>query len=445
VILFDASCARATEQAPQNIILITVDTLRADHLGTYGSQLDLTPNLDALAKRSLVFREAYTTAPFTFAALTSLITGRLPEEYGILSNTSTLPNDIPTLATQLKARGFRTAAVVGNFVLREGTGFEQGFDQYIADFPDREPTRGMPESIATSTTYAALKSLEELSQGKKKRFFLWVHYQDPHGPYTPPRGYRERYLDAEHKIVGTRKLRMDGSNRGFGTIPNYQALGEERSVAFYRAGYDGEIRFVDEQIGRLLNKLRELHLMENSIVVFTADHGESLGTWNYWFAHGEYLLDVLINVPLLIYVPNGSSGERADVASLLDLFPTLLDQVGALSKELRPGRGRNLLAPEGRNASSVIYLSTLEEATVRRSGLIADGYKFILDDASGQQTLYSLGTGLRDQPVQDPEKLRLFSERLDAYRKGIQPIKVSTKPVDESARELLRALGYISE
>ena len=190
---------------PRLLLLLTVDTLRADHLGAYGSELGLTPNLDALARESLVFTAAYAASAFTLPSMGALLTGHYPESLGLWSNESLVPDTAPTLAEELRRRGWRTGAVVSNFVLRRSSGLDRGFDLFDDEFPDWETTRGVPERTASDTTDAALATLGACAEAAS-RCFLWVHYQDPHGPYTPPAGWRKRQLPAERERAGGRRL-----------------------------------------------------------------------------------------------------------------------------------------------------------------------------------------------------------------------------------------------
>ncbi|MBW2400612.1 MAG: sulfatase, partial [Deltaproteobacteria bacterium] len=300
-----AGCTPPTSSpAPQLLLLISVDTLRADRLGSYGSELGISPNLDAFAEQSQVFEAAYAPTSFTLPSISALLTGRYPEEIGILGNRSALAPSVPTLATALREAGWRSAAVVGNLVLRRNAGLAEGFDVYDDDLQDLESTRGWPERVARDTTDAALAQLDGFPRNHDDRLFLWVHYQDPHGPYTPPVGHRERFLESERaKQDGQRDLPEATGHRGRGHIPDYQVVDEQREVAFYRAGYDGEIHYLDAELGRLLSVLDERELTPRSVVVFTADHGESLGERDYWFAHGDRLDEALVRVPLLLRVP----------------------------------------------------------------------------------------------------------------------------------------------
>jgi arylsulfatase len=428
----------------RDLLLVTVDTLRADRLGAYGSGLGLSPHLDELASESLVFSHAFSTASYTLPAVISLLTGRLPDELGIRANVSVFRGDVPTLATRLWNQGWSTGAVVSNAILKRRVGIHAGFERYDDALPQWERNRSVPERIAADTTDAALAMLESLHAEGDGPVFLWIHYQDPHGPYAPPPGYRERYLEPERRAPdGARRLPIDESQVGDAGIPAYQRIGDEREVGFYRAGYDGEIRYVDEEVGRLLRSVRERELMDEPVVVFTADHGEGLGEDDYWFAHGEYLTDPIVRVPLFVRAPGLAPARRDDVASLIDLVPTITRLVGADPPVGYPGR--DLLAPGASSESSRALLTTGRISKVPREGLVSGGYHYLvsLTESGPRERLFRVGRPDRE----------IGSERgdlLDALRAEHLELKQRHRAGSEELRALepeelrqLEALGYL--
>jgi arylsulfatase A-like enzyme len=436
----------ASDQRPRALLVITVDTLRADRLKMYGSSLELMPNVDELAALSDVFRRAYAPAPFTLASISALLTGRYPGELGIVNNLSVVPAGTETLAGALQGRGWRTGAVISSFVLREACGLNVGFDEYDATYPAVEARRPVPERTAADTTDAALRMLDRLTSDRTSRVFLWVHFQDPHGPYTPPPSLRERYLDAERRAPdGRRRLGMSGDDSGIGGIPGYQFAEGEFEVAYYRAGYNGEAQHVDEHIGRLLRGLADRGLAAKTITVFAADHGEGLGEGDYWFAHGEYLTEALVRVPLIIGVPGRRPRAHDRIASLLDVLPTLAPRLGIA---LAPGLpGRDLLADDGSQPSTV-HLSTLGESKVRRVGLVKESYKYVttLGPGARSRQLFQLGSDDDDVLREVPEVAQAMQAELAAFEarfaSGATPRAQSLTPAD---RARLEALGYVGE
>jgi arylsulfatase A-like enzyme len=429
---------------PRMLIVITVDTLRADRLGAAGSTLGLTPNLDALAAESHYFRSAYAPASFTLPSISSLMTGKYPEELGIISNRSALRSTLPTLASVLQDNGWRTSAVVSNFVLRRNSGLATGFDHYDDTLPQTEIVRDWPERIASSTTDAAIAALDTWPENSGVNFFLWVHYQDPHGPYTPPEGYRERFVSAERSAPGGDRVLPDRTGRGGrGFLPSYQQIGEMRDVAFYRAGYDGEIAFLDEQIGRLLTAIGARASKQHSVIVLTADHGESLGEQNYWFAHGERLSDALVRVPLMIRVPGFEPEIRGDTASLVDLYPTLL---GLTTGDAAAAEGRDLMLPRGQRRPSEAYLTTLDSGVDKRIGIVDGEFKLVLTRVGSgwKPALYHHPPNGAERPVHEPEIQDRLRAKLDRFRSELaygEPELRQRLSVDEEHQ--LRALGYL--
>ena len=432
--------------APELLLLVTVDTLRADYLGAYGSDRGLTPALDALAGQSLVFDAAYAPTSFTLPSIAALLTGRYPEELGIARNESAVPASAPTLGAALRERGWRSAAVVSNFVLRGASGLDAGFDLYDDRLSERELTRHWPERAAPATTEAALRTLASCADGTGPACFLWVHYQDPHGPYTPSPEERARFLARERRLPGGRaELPVNSEHTGRGGIPAYQYVDGEREVAYYRAGYAAEIAAVDAGVGRLLQEVEARGLGTRSIVAFAADHGEGLGEDDYWFAHGELLTDPLVRVPLMLRVPGRPPGRRADLVSLVDLYPTLVRLATGRDAE-GPLRGRDLLAEGAEQRPSAPYLATLSATEVPSYGLVEPEWKFIatLRDGVWDGRLYRRGREQADLAVGAPQVAGTMRRKLKALRDQLEPARETLQDLTPAELEHLRALGYAS-
>lgn len=435
-------CSDPQKPGPPDIFLVTVDTLRADRLGAYGSGRSLTPGLDRLAAESVVFENAYAPVPYTVPSVSGLLTGRHPLVTGVTGNFGAVPDSVPTLAERLQETGWRTGAIVSNFALRRTTGFDRGFDRYDDRFDRVELNRMHPERIALKTREAALTLFDELKQLQAGPIFLWVHFQDPHGPYTPPEEYREGLLDeARAAGDGKRILPLSEGISGVGGIPDYQQLGEEREAGFYRASYDAEVAFVDTEISALLEGLRARGALDDAIVVFASDHGEALGEGDYWFAHGETLGESVMRIPLMIRAPGRASERRTDLASLLDVQPTLLS---LLDIEGASGEGRDLFAAP--DSEPTLLLSTLLGSSPSRYALVTGDEKYLVAPSSKTtvERLHPLRDDSTDLSAAEPERiaeLRAQFERLLAsHRRAFQPQR---QTVSEVEREKLRALGYI--
>jgi arylsulfatase len=443
----------------ERVLLITCDTLRADRLGVYGAQEGLTPNLDAFAADCVVFDKAYSSAPLTSASFSAMMTGRLPDELGMSSNKVLMPQEAQVIAEIVSAGGIPTAAIVSNWVLRNrkrrADGFAQGFDSYDDQMTDSEVNRpGVMERDARGTTQTALRWLKKRPGD---RFFLWVHYQDPHGPYTPPTGLSQKRVGPD-KPVGPgpdRDLPHGETQIGLGEIPEYQVIEGEHGSRTYRQRYEVEIAYFDRELGRLLDGLESMGLLEGALVLFTTDHGESLGEHDYWFSHGQTVYDELVHVPFLVRYPDGAPRPRAEpidghqrVAALvghIDVLATVADAFGLpaprthgtslFEEELPTGRliPQHLRAPEARN---------------RWEGL-TDG-RWRLVKQPGRVSLYDLESDPgeeHDLAASNPDKVRELEARYDAMRSRLPPLGAKAQHADLTQEEIdkMNALGYGGE
>ena len=307
-----------TAPARPSAVLITIDTLRADHLGCYGYGRPTTPHIDALARESLLFERAYTTLPRTTQSVASILTGRYPKSHGARGLFARLPETNRTLAEILKEHGYATAAVVSNTFLRPGQGFEQGFDAYD------NPEERWDADAALAVTAGAVRWLD--AGGDRGPFFLWVHYLDPHWRYTPPAPW-DRAFDPGFEGPFTLYDDLDRNRVTKGQVIFGDVL-TPRQVEHVAALYDGEIAASDAAVGVLLERLARVR--GPLVVILTSDHGESLGDHGYHFAHGEYLYESSLRVPLLVRDPGAvAAGARATgLAENIDVAPTLLRLLG---------------------------------------------------------------------------------------------------------------------
>ncbi len=436
----------SSDEYPRTLLLVSIDTLRADRFGAYGSDLDLTPRMDELAAESVVFDTAFAPCSFTVPSLSSMLTGWYPEQNGILTNEHLLPRTAPTLASLLSDRGYRTGAVVSNFVLRAGAGLERDFDVYDDEMSMVETVRPIPERLAASTTTDALRVLDALRADDDEHVFLWVHYQDPHGPYTPPDDERAKHLERERaRPDGQRELTLGRDHRGLGEIPDYQNFPGQREVAFYRAGYHAEVRICDREIGRLLDGLRERGLWEDAVVVLAADHGEGLGENDYWFAHGEYLTDPLVRVPFFVRAPGIAPGRRDDLAGLIDLVPTLAPMFGLVPPDGLPGR--DLFSTGAETADHELYMATLLGSKLPRIGLVRDGYKYVatkhVPDRPPTEELFLLGVEDEDLAAREPARVAEMRARIKRILGEVKRTgEERRRQLTPEEREQMRKIGY---
>ena len=274
---------------PPNVLIITMDTTRADHIGAYGYDLIQTPNIDAMAKEGVLFEEATSVQPVTLPSHSAILTGLYPFHHGVRDNNIyELPEDVTTLAELLKAEGYLTTAFVASYILNHQFGLTQGFDFYNDRFVKPKQRGRLPvDRRASEVSFLACEWLDAVKDTiAQKPFFLWLHYYDPHADYEAPYPYRTAY-------------------------PNQ---------------YDAEIAYMDDWIGYFFGCLRDRGLMDNLIVVMTADHGESLGEHKE-NTHGIFIYRATTHVPLILRYPQAlQQGTRVkDRVSSVDIVPTLLD------------------------------------------------------------------------------------------------------------------------
>ena len=308
-----------------NALLITVDTLRADRLGVYGFSWDTSPAIDRLAASGVVFERAIAGASFTTGSHASIMTSRYTREHTIgYLNGGTRLEGITTLAEILNQQGYQTAAFVGNIMLARSTGLDRGFEIYNEELPQAELNRGFAfERIAEQTTDAALLWLQNRDG---RPFFLWVHYQDPHGPYTPPPAFRGRFQPKFNP--DEEPLPILDTVTGLNGIPSYQELDGIRRPSVYETRYAEEIAYADHWIGELITQVDADTSDAGTVVLFTADHGESLGEEGLYFSHGSTTTPDQAHVPLILRAPELPAGRRAETVHHVDVMPTLLDLLG---------------------------------------------------------------------------------------------------------------------
>jgi arylsulfatase A-like enzyme len=314
--------ASATRRAGdgRNVLLVTIDTLRADHLGVYGYRRATSPHIDALAKRGMLFERAYTFWPKTRASMICMLTGLYPSVNGYDQQHRDLYGFNPTLASTLKDAGYATAAIVDNANVAAALGFGKGFDSFHEVWTDKavkDEVQGAREISAGAARFFS-------EAPKDKPFFLWLHYVNPHAPYTPGAPYSAQFADAA-AAQGPELKPVTGFQRGVRrvwAIPGHMRLG------YYVSQYDGEIALADAEVGRVLDALKASGRADETVVVVTSDHGESLGEHDYYFDHGADLFDPCLHVPLIIVDPQAKAAGRSGVlASTLDVVPTVLDAV----------------------------------------------------------------------------------------------------------------------
>jgi len=312
-----AACGSGPAPERPNLIFLTVDTLRADHMRRYGYARDTMPSIEAFAERAVTFDNAVVPRGITRPSYASMLTGLYPYRHGVRSNFHVLHEDLETLAERLRAAGYHTAGFVSNAtLLGESSGMAQGFDVYDDRLEEREAGRQNFERSAPHSLAAILAWLEA---GPRTPFFLFTNFIDPHGPYTPPESFREMFRSEQTRLLDPSEVRP------------YQRVGDSLDFYDYVDRYDGEIRYADEALGILLHELERRGFLRDALVVFTADHGESMGEHRIYFEHHSHVWEETMRVPLIVRLPReeGVAARRVDaLASPMDLPQTVLDLLG---------------------------------------------------------------------------------------------------------------------
>ena len=310
------------EPAPRRVFFITVDTLRADHLAVYGYPRTTSPNLDRLAGNSVLFQQAIAQWPKTTPSFASIFTGQYPQTTGMTHRAAKwLSDEYRTLPEMFQSAGFWTAAVVSNPMLSTELGWSQGFEEFVETWQTEEDLGSDPVKFRTvvnapRVNHLARKVLEQAANHDQS--FVWLHYSDPHAPYILPPEFENPFLrdefDVGEEIVEKR-------------IVPAARLGDDRRLGFYIAQYDANILVADRFIGEVLETAEALGLLEDSLIVFTSDHGEGMGEHDYYFKHGALPYNTGSHVPLFFSFSDGRGKSRqVDLpVELVDLYPTFRD------------------------------------------------------------------------------------------------------------------------
>lgn len=434
-------------ESPPNLLLISIDSLRPDHLGCYGYSRPTSPNLDQLAKDGIVFERAYSTSTWTLPAHLSLLTSLYPETHRVNKSWRALHRDVVLLPELLSTAGYRSAAVVSGPLLDRRFGFDRGWERYDDEILDLAKVRnnhaGSHKLTSSPQTHRrASKLLEQLGDGP---FFLFLHYWDVHYDYQPPPPF-DRIFDSDY--AGS----VSGLN--FAKSHEVHAKMDPVDLAHIIALYDGEIRWVDEWLGKLFHELRQRGLFDDLVIVVTADHGDE------FFEHGEKghrsnLYDTTLRVPLVVRLPGARfAGRRATTpVSLVDVAPTLTALAGLSSPAAFSGRA--LLPPAGESWRESPGSDLFAELLGRQGALIRGTRKLHVrfagrDRIRGRPEVYELASDpleRLDLAEREPEQsselaaaLLRSRQRLESLGRRLPPHAATLEP---QRVEELAALGYL--
>ncbi len=410
-----------------SVIVILIDTLRADHLGCYGYGKETSPNIDAFAGDASLFERAFAQSSWTKPSVASLITGLLPRSHTANRREDALPEPALTLAERLGALGYRTAGFVTNTNVAAEFGFAQGFGTYelLLDEDER-----LGYARAEVLVDRALAHLEERGE---EPFFLYLHATDPHDPYTFTPGGKESVGSTDFmEALEAGEIRSDAATR-------------EKLLALY----DEKIRYTDRELGRLFDALRKRGLYENSLIVLVSDHGEEFFEHGWW-RHGKTLYQEQLHVPFLVKWPEGAAAGRRlqDVVQHVDLVPTVLDFLGEATEGDLPGRSLWRLIQSGEAFDSVVssYLRSdgreVESVVYRDQKLVRT---LVYDREAPPFALFDLASD-RAETKNLLETRRPAFDFLDSLlRRPVEGPELAPVPaaIDEATRRRLEALGYI--
>ncbi len=443
-------CGPAVEPLRPDVLLITVDTLRADQVGVYGAGSLATPALDEIAKSGVVFERAIAAASRTVPAHASIMTSRSTRGHSVgFGNGETALRDVPTLAEQFARGGYRTGGFVGNILLTARTGIGTGFETFDDSLPTPELNRpNVVERLAGETTDRAI---EWLGADDSRPGFLWVHYQDPHGPYTPPES--DLSLFTAPRREDERELPLGDGNQDRGAIPPYQVLPDMRYPSEYVARYSAEIHFADREIGRLVEAAERRAGERPLVVLITADHGESLGEADYYFMHTHATTPDVAHVPLIIRAPALVPGRIDATVGHVDVMPTLLEFAHLA---IPPGTEGHALGPVARGEVDLPDRFLYCDIGTQIGAYDDDGFVYAAGLASpwrkpgtpDPRTAKIRGERYRWAPggpwrAEDAGPFRLPPEIARYVGEAVEMVPVD-KP-DAELQEQLRALGYADD
>ena len=475
---------RAAAPHARNLIVLLVDTMRADHLGCYGYARPTSPSMDAFAASGTLFENAATPKPKTSPAVASLFTGTWPSTHLVHGARTELVEENVTLAETLQKAGIATFGVSANININKSLGYGQGFDELRwvtrAELPTGERVDNHAVAVATQL-------MRWVSEHRDQRFFAYAHFIDPHSPYRPPPPYAEMFAgDALDGALGSVEQHEPNANY----IDRIQSSVFLPEVGFdldeYVALYDGEIRFTDEAIGATLNTLEQLGLADSTIVVVVSDHGESMVEHHAWFNHGLFPYEEQVHVPLMLRGPGIAAGQRrTEQVSLVGLMPTLLDLLGVDAPDtVEAGSFAGLLdaAAPSREGAPTMLSARYEDLTMtwglrtnrwkylfnpgkasppaafRMSALAWIGHRldFTLVDLRNYQLeeeLYDLQADPAEEhnvAYRNPALRALLRQRMEAIRAASRPVDPAPRIFEssdftEEARRDLMKLGYMGK
>jgi len=407
LLLLAAAAPAQTPPPPArpSVLLITLDTTRADKLGCYGSRQGLTPSLDEFSRRCTVFERCEASVPQTMPSHTTILSGLQPYTHGVRKNLEVLvPPTIPFLPEEMARAGYRTGAFVSAYVLMGRYGMSRGFEVYDDSFGDPRDT-----SIVDRPADRTLEPALAWISAQRGPWFAWVHLFDPHVPYAPPEPFRTR---------------------------------------FPKAPYDGEVAFMDAQLGRFFAALGARGLLDPTLVVICGDHGESLGEHGE-NTHGIFIYESTTHVPLMVHLPGQGQGKRvSEAVGLVDIAPTLRDLLGLPRPPQVDGASFAPALRGGALAGRPLYMESLEGLDsfgwAPLYGRVQEGYKFILAPRVELYDLQKDPGEKSNRAAAELARTKQMRAELSSEIGRAHPVVSKTLDLGKEEIESLKSLGYIA-
>ncbi len=463
-----------------NIILISIDTLRADHLSCYGYHRSTTPNIDKLAAEGTIYRQNYSTGVWTPPGHASMLTGLYVSEHGVYGERR-LADEIPTIATVLKENGYQTAGFVNNSQVGELVGFNKGHDLFVEVWKGVQ-SRTVLERIIKGGGRRIRKYLGYEDMGAKrtnllfsdwinridkdKPFYSFLHYIEPHNPLSPPVPFRKQFL-RKYNNIDKDKVQKVAHNPLICYVEDINM--NDNEVSYMKDLYDGEIAYTDSVVGEIVSMLRNNNIYDNTMIVITSDHGEHFGEYGHW-SHVASLHKAVLHVPLIIKYPKGiyCHSEVDGYTQLVDVFPTIMGVAAVSENRLANVSGLNLLqfkknqnkyheyafaewegrvpyfiADRTEKSSTKFDLETIRNRMIMIQN---KKYKYI-SSSDGNEEFYDISDGkevLLDKSSLSNSTLEDLKDKLFEYKKLTSVVEEdSSYRVDEEIAKNLKSLGYM--
>ncbi|MDP8248104.1 MAG: sulfatase [Candidatus Tritonobacter lacicola] len=454
----------SSDEGGVNLILIVVDTLRADHLTSAGYIRNTSPNMDRLAEKGLAFTDAIATAPYTTLSTASILTSLYPSSHGY-GRCDRLPEQVDTVAEVLRRCGYRTGGFVGNPFLKPIFGFHQGFETYDARVGGLDKVHPLFSCLKPVSLWARyrLKKLGALTSLKRdacdinravldwlreiegEPFFLYIQYMEPHGPYSPPRPYDVSF-DGGYSGVLKGKVFSPYHN----TPPCRWGSISEEDLRYIISQYDGEIAYADCRIGDLIDAMGKEGMLDNSLVCVTSDHGEELMDRSRVIAHGHTLYEELVKIPLIFYGPMVPRGKSINCqVSAVDIVPTMLDAAGIeIPSECQGQSLMPLITGSSAGKETPAYSEIIKRNKLIRS-IRVNGMKYVYDFLGHDEKLFNLRKDPgeeKDISAQNPKLCDELRTKLEEWVTAQEPFSGGESTVgrmDEETVRQLKALGYL--